>query len=142
MLQLTETTLFHWDLASEFLSHRSSNAKKDFSGPHTKNVQQWVSKVQSTGLPLQAVGRTASNHSYATTIANTELATTSAGSQCLGSSSNDGLGYRRFDFEGSDGAYRDALKNLPRLSQRLPSAVSDSPLRHRSFIHPFQPGHC
>jgi len=127
MLQLTETTLFHWDLAREFLSDRLYNEKKDFSGPHAVNrVRKWVAKVQSPRQSLQAIGSSASTHSYPMTIANTEF-TTSSGCQVrpMGSS-NDGLGYRRSKSEPNDGEYRDALVNLPKRSQQVPSMVRDS----------------
>lgn len=134
MLQLTETTLFHWDsthslaLGLEFAS--SYNAKKNFSGPNTRNVQMWVSNLQSTGSPLQVGGGQvggvpAGSQSYPTTIANTE-SSASLGTQPVSPmrSSNDGLGYRGVDVEESEASvYRNALGNLPKRSQRASSGV-------------------
>ncbi len=127
MLQLTEMTLFHWDLAQEFLSDRLYNEKKDFSGPHAVNrVQKWVAKVQSPRQSLQAIGSSASTHSYLTAIVNTKF-TTSSGCQVrpMGSS-NDGLGHCRSESEPNDGEYHDTLVNLPKCSQQVPSMVCDS----------------
>jgi hypothetical protein len=72
MFLLTETTLFHLDLAFDLLSARLNNVKKEFSGAVTAR------KVQTKGLPLRSVGSLGSSHSYVTTITNTE-ATDSSG---------------------------------------------------------------
>ena len=118
MLLLTETTLFHWDLAFDFLSHRFQNAKKDFSGPQTaKKVQMWMDKITTQPPPPQAEESSASNHSYATSLTN--FTTTS---EILGPQS-DGLGYRSSDAEASDSLYYSAPPQSPQLS----SAVSDIP---------------
>lgn len=139
MLLLTETTLFHWDLAFEFLSHRLSNTKGDFSGPHTlKNVQQWASKVQTTGRPPQTGGGPASSHSYVTSSVNTNFTTASEIFQYRGTpitSSNDGLGYDA-SVESGDGPYRDALMDLPNVSDSSRSVWC------RLFTQSVQPGHC
>jgi hypothetical protein len=72
MLQLSETTLFHWDTAVDFLYHRAHDPKKAFSG--TKKVNSWIAKLQTTA-PLASrpptQGSSASARSYVTTIANT-----------------------------------------------------------------------
>jgi hypothetical protein len=66
MFLLTETTLFHWDLAFDLLSARLNIAKKEFSGAITlRKVQTWVNKVQTKCLPLQSVGSVGSSHSLA-----------------------------------------------------------------------------
>jgi hypothetical protein len=116
MLQLTETTLFHSDLAFEFLSHRFYNAKKDFSGPQTvMKIQTWMEKMQP-----RSRSDGGSSTGFATTIANTEL-TTSSGSRAPMISSNSGLGYRHSsDVEAGDsGVYRNALVNLPTPGQQI-----------------------
>jgi hypothetical protein len=112
MLQLTETTLFHWDMAVD-LSQRFYDPKTDFSGPNPVVIRSWVSKVETPGR--RAGASTASNHSYVTTVANTEF-TASSGSQPPVTTTN-GLGYRRSDLESSDGGYREALMGLPKRSQ-------------------------
>jgi hypothetical protein len=126
MFQLTKTTLFHWDLAYEFLSPRTYNAKNGFSGPQTATkVQTWMNKMQT--WPLRDGG---GSDSYVTTIPNTEYTSSSGSQQLLVTSlrsSNDGLGYRGSDVEVSDGVYRNALMKLPRYNQQVPSEVSDSP---------------
>lgn len=92
MLQLTKTTLFHWDLASEFIHNRSHTTKKNISGPQSdlRKVQAWVSKMQSPALQ-PAGGSSASAHSFASRLMDTDLAA-SMGSQCsaslMGSSSD------------------------------------------------------
>ncbi|KAF8257622.1 hypothetical protein EI94DRAFT_1817313 [Lactarius quietus] len=99
MLQLTETTLFHWDLALEFLYTRLHDTKKNFSGPRSdmRKVQQWVYKMQNPSQ--QTGGSSASAHSFASHLVDTDVVT-STGSQrsqqslALNISSSDGLRYR------------------------------------------------
>lgn len=132
MLQLTDTTLFHLDFicSHERESSLSSSysAKKNFSGPNTvRNVQTWRSKVQSLGATRQVGGSSASNQSYATTIPNTEYTDSAPSPRAhpvtpMGFS-NDGVRYRGFDNEANEDLYRDALANLPKRSQRVPSGV-------------------
>jgi hypothetical protein len=121
MFQLTETTLFHWDLAYEFSSHRLYNAKNDFTGPQTATkVQMWMRKMQTR--PSRDGG---GSDGYVTTIPNTKYTSSSGSQQLIVTSlrsSNDGLGYRGSDVEVSDGAYRD-----PKHGQQAPSAVRGSP---------------
>jgi len=133
MLQLTKTTLFHWDLAWEFLSDRSYNEKKDFSGPHAvMKVQMWMAKIQAPSLLPGAGGGLASTHSYATTIANTKFTTSLARPQHSMRPSDDRLGYHTSDLEGSDDAYHKALVTLanPGGSTRLYSST------HRWYSDP------
>ena len=140
MFLLTETTLFHWDLASDLLSARLDNVKKGFSGAITaRKVQTWFDKAQTKGLPSRSAGSLGSSNSYATTIANTD-ATASSGAEppiTPKRTSMGGLHYRRLGSEECDGAYRKALANLPKDSPQDPSAVSDScqSLQRRLFTH-------
>jgi hypothetical protein len=129
MLQLSETTLFHWDTAVDFLYRRAHDPKKAFSG--TKKVNSWIAKLQTTA-PLASQpptqGSSASARSYVTTIANTNR-TPSSGSQCPTTpvwSSSNRLGYRVSDLEASEGMYCHAVEHLTNLSKRFPSPVSDS----------------
>jgi hypothetical protein len=133
MLQLTDTTLFHWD--SIISPHESSfsssyNAKKGFSGTNNmKNVQTWMSMVQSPRVPLLVGGTSsASSQSYVPTIPNTEFnASSPPGAKPISPmrTSSDGLQvrYRGFDSEANDDAYRDILANLPKHGQRVASGV-------------------
>jgi hypothetical protein len=123
MLQLTETTLFHWDSAFEFSYCRAYDLKKDFSG--TRKVQSWMAKLPSL-LPTQ--GSSASARSYVSTIANMNC-TASLESQHLVTpvwSLSNGLGYHVSDIEASNGAYRHTVGHIPKLSEHFPSLVSDS----------------
>ena len=139
MLLLTETTLFHLDLAFDLLSDRLNNVKKDFSGATSaRKVQTWVAKVQTKGLTKRSVGSLGSSHSYVSSNANTDH-TASSGTEPPVTpmrSSPGGLHYRRLDSEESDGAYRRALANLPRSAQDL-SEVSDGykPVQCQLFTH-------
>jgi hypothetical protein len=130
MLQLTETTLFHWDWIFspelDLLSSSSYNAKTDFSSTNAmKKVHMWMSKVKSP-LPSQhATASSASTKSFVSSIANTNLTTSSLATEPLASPmgpSGEGLRYRRPD-EVSDDTYRAALENLPKAAQQLPLLV-------------------
>ncbi|KAI9432780.1 hypothetical protein H4582DRAFT_2083171 [Lactarius indigo] len=142
MLQLTETTLFHWDCTWGFLSDSLSNEKDGISGPHNvRKVQSWMSTIHPpTGSqPRQTRGGSGSSQSYGS-IANTGF-TTSSGCQTRPTfSSGDGLRYR-LSSEPNEGEYRDALANLPKHSERFPStdiievfsSQRDSPGSNSSF---------
>jgi hypothetical protein len=130
MLQLTETTLFHWDWifspGLDLLSSSSYNAKNDFSGTNAMTkVHTWMSKVKSPLLSQHATASSVSTKSLVSSIANTNLTTSSLATEPLASPmgpSGEGLRYRGPD-EASDEAYRAALKNLPKAAQPLPSLV-------------------
>ncbi|KAF8257020.1 hypothetical protein EI94DRAFT_1819346 [Lactarius quietus] len=133
MLQLTKTTLFHWDLALEFLYSRLHDMKKDFSGPQTdmRKVQVWMSKVQNPSQ--QTFGSSASAHSFASHLADSNLPT-STGSQCSQQSltpnisSSDGVRYHcSSDIATSDGVYCNALMTQPK------DALQDPPLTNQRF---------
>ncbi|KAH8985961.1 hypothetical protein EDB86DRAFT_3083187 [Lactarius hatsudake] len=110
MLQLTETTLFHWDCTWGFLSHSVSNKKDGISGPHTvRRVQSWMSTIQAPGQPLQTWEGLGSSQSRVM-IANTEF-TTSSGHQTEPMlSSDNGLRYRM------SSEPNEATENLPAFS--------------------------
>ena len=97
-------TLFHLDLAFNFLYRRPYDPKKDFSG--ARKVQTWMAKLQTAASSLPPTqGSSASTCSFVSTIANSNFAP-SSGSQRLPmsvQSSSDGLGYRGSDLEASDG---------------------------------------
>ena len=78
----------------------------------------WMSKVRTHGETPQQLG--GSSGSYATTVANTESSASLPGTQPI-TPLKDGLSYRRPDVEADDDAYRNALVNLPKRSQRVPS---------------------
>ena len=107
----------------------------------TQVLQHWVSNLQTRSLPPTGLGgglATGSSHSYPTTIANTKVTTTStssAGSQHLGWSSQDGLGYHTFNIEDSDGLYHNVLKGLPKLSQRVLSMSKPFCQRVQQVVH-------
>ena len=131
MLQLTETTLFHWDLAFDFLYNRVSGMKKDFSGARTdlRKVQAWMTEMETSTPSLsRRGGSSASARSLASTLASTDVATSTGSQSSVNAivSSSDGIRYRSSDAGANESSYCDAkvthLKDTPRESP----LVSDS----------------
>jgi hypothetical protein len=140
MLQLTETTLFHWDLALEFLYNRFYNSKKEFSGPQTnvRKVQVWMSKMQPRAQPTG--GSSVSACSYVSTPVNTNIATSTGFQLSVAPviSSSDRIKYCSLDVDTtSDSAYCNAVINQCEPTQQNPALVSDSPffMQHRLITH-------
>ncbi|KAF8267274.1 hypothetical protein EI94DRAFT_1801899 [Lactarius quietus] len=124
MFQLTETSLFYWDLTFKFLHHRYNDPKNDFAD--ATEVQSWISKLQSSGQSFPQAstqGSSASTRSLAMTVVTTDHIA-SLESQLLLTpmrSPSDGVQYRISDVEASDGVYCESVGKLPRYNERMPS---------------------
>lgn len=128
MLLLTETTLFHWNLAFELLTPRLNNVKNSFSGPDVdRKVQTWVVRSQGNALSPSDV-ESSSNQSYAVSRASSNFSASSEREPPVTPlrGSDDGLRYRQPDLEECDSAYRQSLRKVPKHSQRDLSPVRDS----------------
>ncbi|KAF8264898.1 hypothetical protein EI94DRAFT_1805130 [Lactarius quietus] len=124
MFQLTEMTLFYWDLTFEFLHHRYNDPKNNFAG--ATKVQSWISKLQSSGQSFPQAstqGSSASAHSLAMTVATTDHAASSESQLLLTPmrSPSDGVRYCISDVKASDGVYCKSVGKLPRYNERMPS---------------------
>ncbi len=120
MLQLTETTLFHWNMMLEYMSSSSTNLKKNFSGLNPLNkCYSWVNDMHTFNLTQQSTPSIlASTRSFALSLALTDLSSLRPPITPPG----DGVRQHVSDMDPSDNGDDDSL---PTCGIPNPSAVSD-----------------
>jgi hypothetical protein len=121
MLQLTETTLFHWNMMLEYMSSSFTNLKKNFSGLNPSNkCYSWVNDMHTFNSSQRSTSSTsASTRSLASSFALTELSSLRSHID----PPSDGVRQRVSDTDPSDNGDDDSL---PTRGMPNPSAVSDS----------------
>jgi hypothetical protein len=125
-LQLTETTLFYWNSAFNFLNLRAHDSKKGYSGLQSATlVQNWMAALSAAPSQRTTESSLASSRHPATMDASTNFSSSSRLGSPLATSSSGGLGYRITNYEASDGLYHNAVMNLPKHRWCDPSVVSD-----------------